>query len=61
MLKLGGATTAAMRYARVWECPVCKEMQAPEIPQEASSAKRPFGSNVPVSIDLKYMKDKGGK
>jgi hypothetical protein len=57
MMKLGGATPEAIRYAKVWQCPVCLRMARPPKPLEASTAIRPFGFNETVGLDLKYLKD----
>ena len=57
MMRLGGATPAAIEYAKVWQCPVCASSQRPSNPLNASTRIRPYGFNVSVSMDLKYLKD----
>jgi len=57
MLKLGGASPAALEYARTWQCPVCAESARPGRPQEATSRGRPFGFGKVVCMDLKYLND----
>ena len=57
MMKLGGASPAALEYAKAWQCPVCQESSRPGQPQEASSQTRPFGFAKCVCCDLKYLHD----
>ncbi|MFM7984158.1 MAG: hypothetical protein ACKPKO_33015, partial [Candidatus Fonsibacter sp.] len=61
MMRLGGASPAAMEYARDWVCPVCAACAAPTKPLEASTSTRPFGFNKVIAMDLKYLKDAAGK
>ena len=57
MMKLGGASAEAIRYAKVWQCPVCIRMSRPLKPMESSAELRPFGFNETVGMDIKYLKD----
>ena len=57
MMKLGGASPAALEYAKAWQCPICLECSRPGQPQEASSQPRPFGFGKCVCCDLKYLHD----
>jgi len=57
MMKLGGASPAAMEYAKVWQCPTCDAAAQPSEPLKASTRIRPFGFNKTVGVDLKYLKD----
>jgi hypothetical protein len=61
MLRLGGATPAAVEYAKAWICPVCAASSAPGRPLEASVRARPFGFNKVVCLDLKCQKDAAQK
>jgi hypothetical protein len=61
MLRLGGATPAAMDYAKAWVCPICAASAVPGKPLEAGVRTRPFGFNKTVCLDLKYLKDGAGK
>ncbi len=60
MLRLGGASDAAIRYASIWRCPVCTASAAPGVPLSSSPRLRPSGFNKIVGIDLKYLKDAVG-
>jgi len=57
MMKLGNATPAAIEYAKIWICPICAASARPHKPLEASTRLRPFGFNVSVGCDLKYLSD----
>ena len=57
MLKISGATPEAIKYIKVWECPVCKAMVKPATPQKASTRLRPYQFNKIVAMDVKYLKD----
>ena len=57
MLKLGGATQMAQLYARFWQCPVCAESAPPRQMLRATPELRPYGFNVVVVVDIKYLKD----
>ena len=43
MMRLGGASPAAIRYARVWQCPVCAQIASPPKMMTASPTVRPYG------------------
>jgi hypothetical protein len=58
LMKLSGASSTAVKYAKTWQCPVCQRMSKPAKPAEASTAIRPFGFNETVGMDLKYLKDR---
>ena len=57
MLKMSGATEDAIRYAKRWQCPVCAQRAAPKHPQAAAPSVRPYGFNVHIHIDIKYVYD----
>lgn len=57
MLRLGGATAPSMEYAKIWQCPVCAEIESPLQPMVAAPTIRPFGFNKIIGLDLKYLKD----
>ena len=57
MLRLGGASTEAIRYAKIWECPICAASAMPQAPKRAVGLARPFGFNEHVVADLKYVHD----
>ena len=57
MLKLGGASQDALRYASEFHCSVCAARQAPRHPKPSTVPTRPFGFNVHLHLDLKYLYD----
>lgn len=57
LMKLSGASSSAVKYAKTWQCPVCQKMSRPTKPAKATTAIRPFGFNETVGMDLKYQKD----
>ena len=57
MMRLGGASPAALQYARVWQCPICAQISPPPKMMQASPTARPYGFNKIVCIDVKYLKD----
>ncbi len=57
MLKLAGASSTALRYAKSWKCPTCIAKQAPRRIAKTSASLRPFGFNHTIHIDLKYLTD----
>ena len=57
MLKLGGASQDALRYASKFHCSVCAARQAPRHPKPSTVSTRPFGFNVHLHLDLKYLYD----
>ena len=57
MLKMSGATDDAIRYAKRWQCPVCAQRAAPKHPQAAAPSVRPYGFNLHLHIDIKYVYD----
>ena len=61
MMRLGNATEAALAYAKVWTCPTCAASSRPAPHKSASTRTRPFGFNVCVTMDLKYVKDSNRK
>ncbi len=56
MLRLGRASPPALLYAQTWICPTCAASARPAEPHHASTRTRPFGFNVVVVADLKYLK-----
>ena len=61
MMKLSGATSDAIRYAKKWKCSVCMARQMPKHPQAATATTRPYGFNKTLHIDVKYLWDARGK
>ena len=61
MSRIAGATDAAIIYAKAWICPTCAASAPPSRPLVASTRLRPYGFNVCVVMDLKYLKDAEGK
>ena len=61
MLRLSGANADAIRHARRWTCDVCAARKAPKHPMAAAPAVRPFGFNLHLHVDLKYLWDDRGK
>ena len=57
MMRLGGASPAALEYVKVWRCPVCSEVAQPPRMMQSSPVARPYGFNKVVCIDVKYLKD----
>ena len=57
MLKLGGASQDALRYASRFHCSVCAARKPPSHPKPSTATTRPFGFNVHLHIDLKYLYD----
>ena len=57
MLKLSGANEDALRFAKTWKCDVCAMRQPPKHPRAA----RPYGFNLHVHVDVKYLLDARGK
>ncbi len=60
MMRLGGASPAAITYAKYWNCPICKAASQPSAPLNASTRIRPYKFIHTVAVDLKYLKDSGG-
>ena len=42
MMRLGGASPAALQYARVWQCPVCAQVAPPPKMMQASPTTGPY-------------------
>lgn len=61
MLRLSGANEDAVRYARLWRCDVCSMRRAPKHPRAAAAAIRPYGFNVQLHVDVKFIFDARGK
>ena len=61
MLKISGARPDAIKYAKVLDCSVCNERQAPERPNKTTASVRPYGLGHLVHIDLKFVRDMAGK
>ena len=61
MMKLSGATSDAIRYAKKWKCSVCMARQMPKHPQATTATTRPYGFNKTLHIDVKYLWDARGK
>lgn len=57
MLKMSGATEAAVRHAKRWNCDVCAQRKAPRHPQAAAPGVRPYGFGKHIHIDIKYVYD----
>ena len=61
MLRLSGATDAAVKYAKEWRCDVCAHRVPPKHPAAAAPGVRPYGFNRSHQVDLKYVRDERGK
>ena len=61
MLKLSGANEEALRFAKTWKCDVCAMRQPPKHPRAAAASIRPYGFNLHVHVDVKYLLDARGK
>ena len=61
MLRLSGANPDAIRHARRWTCDVCAARKAPKHPRAAASSIRPYGFNLHLHIDVKFLWDARGK
>ena len=61
MLRLSGANADAIRHARRWTCDVCAARKAPKHPRAAASSIRPYGFNLHLHIDVKFLWDSRGK
>jgi len=57
MLRLGGSHPDAIRFAKVYQCPVCIQKAPPTQPLKVAANIRPYGFNHTVYIDLKFMHD----
>ena len=57
MMRLSGANKEAIRYAQRWRCEVCAMRQRPRRPQAAAASVRPYGFNIHLHIDLKFVHD----
>ena len=57
MLRLGGASAEAVRYAKVWTCPVCAQMAAPKLTRQAMVWPDNLVFNAVVSLDLLTVHD----
>ena len=57
MMRLSGANKEAIRYAQRWRCDVCAMRQRPRHPQAAAASVRPYGFNIHLHIDLKFVHD----
>ena len=54
MLRLGGATHAALEYAKHWRCLVCLAASRSK-PMETRIRLRPFSTNKLVCVELTYL------
>ena len=61
MLKLSGANEEALRFAKTWKCDACAMRQPPKHPRAAAASIRPYGFNLHVHVDVKYLLDARGK
>ena len=61
MLRLSGANADALRHARNWQCDVCMARKAPKHPMAAAPAVRPYGFNLHLHLDVKYLWDNRGQ
>jgi hypothetical protein len=57
MMKLSGASPAAVQFAKEWNCPVRQARKAPSRTSKAAGTVRPFGFNRTVYLDLKFYKN----
>ena len=57
MLRIGGSHPEAIKFAKIWTCPVCAEKLAPQKRTSVAGGLRPFGFNKTIHIDLKFMGD----
>ena len=55
MLRLSGANADALRHARNWKCDVCMARKAPKHPMAAAPSVRPYGFNLHLHVDVKYL------
>lgn len=61
MLRLSGANDEAVKYAKTWRCDVCAARRPPKHPMAATPNTRPYGFNIHIHIDIKYVLDVRGK
>ena len=61
MLRLAGSHPLAIRWAKIWTCPICQQRCAPKKPMKSSGTIRPYGFNHTVYVDLKFVQDVAGK
>ena len=61
MMRLGNASEVALEYAKWWKCPTCEASAMPAEPLESSTRLRPFGFNMSIGLDVKYLKDAAHK
>lgn len=57
MWGLGGASKAALAYARAWVWPVCEAFQTPAGPHVAIATSWPYGFHEAVVADQKFMRE----
>lgn len=61
MMKLSGSNDEALRYARQFRCDVCAARRAPKHPMAATPTVRPYGFNIHVHVDVKFVLDSRAK
>ena len=61
MLRLGGASQDALRYAKLWTCAVCAQMQAPRLTRKAMLLPDEMAFNAVVGLDLLTVHDTNQK
>ena len=61
MLRLSGATDEAVKHAKQWRCDVCAARRPPKHPMAATPNTRPYGFNIHIHIDIKFIMDVRGK
>jgi hypothetical protein len=61
MMRLGGSHPEAIKFAKIWKCPVCAAKQPPTKPMSTAANVRPYGFNHTVYMDLKFVQDIKGK
>jgi len=57
MLRLPGAQQSAIKFAKIWNCPVCEQRAAPGKPRKTKAEIRPYGFNHTLYLDLKFVQD----
>eukprot|EP00435_Cladocopium_sp_Y103_P057834 s201_g20.t1 len=57
MLRISGANEDAVRYARKWQCDVCRMQKAPAHPMATTPTLRPYGFNRQLHLDIKFVFD----
>ena len=61
MMKLSGSNEEALRYARQFRCDVCASRKAPKHPMASTPSARPYGFNIHIHVDVKFVLDSRAK